>query len=287
MNVEQIDEIVDLIVQQLGDIKMDAIDGNEKVDSHDEGVKEIELDTRSKGTMTTGLDETALEELCERTPARIGIGKAGPRLKTQSWLLLRADHAASKDAVVKEVKDEILEELNLPCFQTLCTDKDEYLTRPDLGAQFDEETIQEIEKLNDSQPEVLIYLSDGLSSTAIEANAKDIFPALLEGLKDYRIHTGIPFFVKYGRVPAMDAIAEKTGAKVTCVLIGERPGLATAESMSAYIAYQATVGMAEARRTVVSNIHKGGIPAVEAGAHIADLIKLMLEKKASGVDLQL
>ena len=84
----------------------------------------------------------------------------------------------------------------------------------------------------------------------------------------------------------MDQISEITGADVTCVLIGERPGLITAESMSAYIAYKATVGMPEARRTVVSNIHKQGTTAVEAGAHIAELIKTMLEKKASGIDLR-
>ena len=76
-------------------------------------------------------------------------------------------------------------------------------------------------------------------------------------------------------------------AEVTCVLIGERPGLVTAESMSAYIAYKAVVGMPEARRTVVSNIHRGGTPAVEAGAHIAEIIKLMLDKKASGLELKL
>ena len=98
---------------------------------------------------------------------------------------------------------------------------------------------------------------------------------------------GTPFFVKYGRVGVMDEISEITGAEVTCTLIGERPGLITAESMSAYIAYKATVGMPEARRTVVSNIHRNGTIPAEAGAHIADIIKIMLEKKASGTDLKL
>lgn len=70
------------------------------------------------------------------------------------------------------------------------------------------------------------------------------------------------------------------------MLVGERPGLVTAESMSAYIAYRPTVGMPEARRTVISNIHKGGTPAVEAGAYIAELIHKMLQKKKSGIDLK-
>ena len=71
------------------------------------------------------------------------------------------------------------------------------------------------------------------------------------------------------------------------MLIGERPGLITAESMSAYIVYKATVGMPEARRTVISNIHKAGTPPVEAGAHIAEVIKKILDNKASGTDLKL
>ena len=80
-------------------------------------------------------------------------------------------------------------------------------------------------------------------------------------------------------------IAEALGARVVCVLIGERPGLATAESMSAYIAYNAYPGMPESKRTVVSNIHRSGTAAVEAGAYIAEVIAAILERKASGVDL--
>jgi ethanolamine ammonia-lyase small subunit len=110
---------------------------------------------------------------------------------------------------------------------------------------------------------------------------------MIQGLEGSGIKVGTPFFVKYGRVGAMDAISQELDAEVTCVLIGERPGLITAESMSAYIAYRATVGMEESRRTVLSNIHRGGTPPVEAGAHLADIIKQMLKEKKSGVDLKL
>ncbi|MDD4509275.1 MAG: ethanolamine ammonia-lyase light chain EutC, partial [Eubacteriaceae bacterium] len=96
-----------------------------------------------------------------------------------------------------------------------------------------------------------------------------------------------PFFVKYGRVGVMDQISEITGADVTCVLIGERPGLITAQSMSAYMAYHATVGMPEARRNVLSNIHQAGTNPAEAGAHIADVLMKMLTEKKSGTDLKL
>ena len=129
-------------------------------------------------------------------------------------------------------------------------------------------------------------MGDGLSSAAIEANAKDMIPSMKQVLKQHGIDIGKILFVKYCRVGAMDAIGEVTDTDVICLLVGERPGLVTAESMSAYIAYKPRHGLQEAKRTVISNIHKGGTPPVEAGAHAAELILKMLEKKASGIDLK-
>ena len=105
------------------------------------------------------------------------------------------------------------------------------------------------------------------------------------GLKSFGLETGQGFFIRYCRVGASDHIGSITDAEVVCLLVGERPGLVTAESMSAYITYQPRIGIPESKRTVISNIHRQGTTAVEAGAHIAELIKTMLEKKASGVEL--
>lgn len=232
-------------------------------------------------------DPDALHRMLTRTPARIGIGRAGPRLKTQTLLTLRADHATARDAVMVDVDPAILEACGLFSVQTKCVDRDMHLTRPDLGREFAPETLAELKQKCRQGPRVQVYVSDGLSSKAIEANIADYLPILIDGLKRHGIDTGTPFFVKFGRVPAMDVVTETLGSEVTCLLIGERPGLVTAKSMSAYITYKATVGMPESRRTVISNIHEGGTPAVEAGAYTADVIKTMLERKASGVDLRL
>jgi len=222
-----------------------------------------------------------------KTPARIGVYRAGPRYKTETLLRFRADHAVAMDAVFTDVPDSFLEENNLFGTQTRCTSRDEHLTRPDLGRQLDDESLKAIKAKCKPNPKVQIYASDGLSSTAIVANLKEIMPAILNGLKAYNLEAGTPFFVKYGRVGAMDAVTEALGAEVTVVLIGERPGLATGESMSAYMTYKGKVGMPEAGRTVVSNIHAGGTPAVEAGAHIAGVINEMIKQKCSGLDLKL
>ncbi|MBQ3150587.1 MAG: ethanolamine ammonia-lyase subunit EutC [Clostridia bacterium] len=231
-------------------------------------------------------DMDALLRMKSKTPARIGVGRAGGRLTTKSLLTLRADHAAAKDAVFMDVNEDLLKRLGMFTVQTKCVDKNQFLTRPDLGRTFSDEALNELRSKCKMNPQVQIYASDGLSSTAIEANLENILPAITDGLKSKGISVGTPFFVKYGRVATEDIIAETLSAEVVCVLLGERPGLATAESMSAYIAYKATVGMPEARRTVVSNIHKDGIAAVEAGAYIADLIEKILKAQKSGVELQ-
>jgi ethanolamine ammonia-lyase small subunit len=98
---------------------------------------------------------------------------------------------------------------------------------------------------------------------------------------------GTPIFVRYCRVGAGDAIGDITGCELVCMLVGERPGLVTAKSMSAYITYMPRIGVSESSRTVVSNIHAQGTPAVEAGAHIAQLLDTILRKKVSGIGLQL
>jgi ethanolamine ammonia-lyase small subunit len=226
--------------------------------------------------------------IMSRSAARLGVWRAGPRYRTQTLLRFRADHATAMDSVFTDVPEALLEEMHLFSVSTVCRDKDEFLTRPDLGRQFSPETLALLKQKCKPNPDIQIYVSDGLSSTAIVANLKDVLPALMQGLQSKGLGNGIgtPFFVKYGRVGAMDVITETLGAKVCLVFLGERPGLASGESMSAYITYGGFVGMPEAGRTVVSNIHRGGTNAAEAGAHIADILALMLREKASGIELQ-
>ena len=197
-------------------------------------------------------DAEALARMKKKTTARIGVGRAGPRLNTRTMLTLRADHAKARDAVFLDVPGELIEKLGLFTVQTKCAEKNQFLTRPDLGRQLSEEGARAVKERCAPNPDVQVFLADGLSSTAVEANAETILGLLLDALKDRGLTVGTPFFVRFGRVAVEDQVAELVGAKVVCVLIGERPGLGSAESMSAYIAYNARVGMPEARRTVVS-----------------------------------
>jgi len=244
-----------------------------------------EVDIRTQYLVENPVNGEAYAQLKQHAPCRLGIGKAGARYKTAPSLQFRAAHSGAVDAVFSHVEEAFLEKMNLFTVQSQCDNKDTYLTRPDLGRKLNDEALQILSEKCKKNPRVQVYVSDGLSSAAVVANVADLLPAIEQGLKGYGIEIGTPFFLKYGRVASMEPIAELLGAEVMCVLIGERPGLITAQSMSAYMAYKAYTGMPEAKRTVISNIHNDGTIPVEAGAHIADVIKKMLEHKVSGVSL--
>ena len=245
------------------------------------------LDLRKLYMVEKPKNEDAYRRLKERTPARLGSGRAGARYKTLTMLRFRADHAAAQDAVFSQVPEEYPAQHELLALQTKCRNKDEYLTRPDLGRCFDEENQRKLKAAVPTPPKVQILVGDGLSSAAILANAADCMAAIRDGLKVRGIDTGKAVFVRYCRVGAGDAVGDVTGCELVCVLVGERPGLVTDKSMSAYITYKPHTGVSESSRTVVSNIHAQGTPAVEAGAYIAELIDTILKKKVSGVGLHL
>jgi len=246
-----------------------------------------QLDLRKLYLTEDPADKERFSKMKARTPARLGSGKAGARYKTLTMLRFRADHAAARDAVFSEVDTEFAKKYDLLPTKTRCDSKDEYLTRPDLGRCFDAHNAKAIKGVIDTPPTVQIVIGDGLSSAAIEANAIDCLHALKDGLKAKNITTGKDIFVKYCRVGAGDAVGDITGCELVCVLIGERPGLVTDKSMSIYITYQPRTGVSESSRTVISNIHAQGTPAVEAGAYAAELIEKILRKKISGVGLHL
>lgn len=232
-------------------------------------------------------DPEGMERLRKATPARIGTGRAGTRPTTREQLQLRLDHAAAVDSVYGSVSSTLLDELELFAVDSEVTDKELYLKRPDLGRQLPESSIRLLRERCIQAPQVQIAVSDGLSADAIESNLRDIYPALLDSLAVHGLAAGTPFFVRKARVGCMNAIGDILEPEVIVMLIGERPGLITSRSMSAYLGYRPRSGMTDSQRMVLSNIHQGGTPPVEAGAHLGSLIARMLELRMSGVGLEL
>ena len=226
-----------------------------------------------------------LEELRKNTAARVCCGRSGPRPRTLSLLRFLADHSRSKDTVLKEIPDAWVDKAGLFTVQSEITNKDQYLTRPDMGRRLSTAAVETILAKCKKNPQVQLVISDGLSTDAVTANLDEIMPPLLKGLQNAGLDVGMPFFIRYGRVKVEDQIGELLGADVVILLVGERPGLGQSESLSCYMVYRPTAATVEADRTCVSNIHHGGTPPVEAAAVIVDMAKKMLEKKASGIAL--
>jgi len=226
------------------------------------------------------------EDLMRQTTARICVGRAGPRPRTIPLLRFLADHSRSKDTVVKEVPSSWLEQHGLLEVHSQVSSKEEYLTRPDLGRKLTPEARQTLLERCEKSPTVQLVISDGLSTDAVTHNYDELLPPLTNGLKNAGLKVGTPFFLRYGRVKAQDEIGELLDAEANILLIGERPGLGQSESLSCYAIYRPTSATLESQRTVISNIHQGGTPPVEAAAVIVDLVKAMLAQKTSGIALQ-
>lgn len=253
--------------------------------NHDMTGSVFQLKNEDKVLVDNPRNIEALKVMKKTTPARIAVGRCGTRYKTATLLDFWASHAAAQDAVALEVSAEFIDRCGLMATKTRVADKDEYLKKPALGRKLDDHSRQKIMENCEKGKQVQIIVVDGLSAPAIETNAEDTMAALVQGLKVEGLSVGKPFFVKYGRVAVQDEIAMLLDCDVIVELVGERPGLVTAESMSAYLIYRPSENTVEADRTVLSNIHRGGTPPAEAGAHLATLVKTIFANKASGTKL--
>ena len=244
---------------------------------------------RSKARVKNPKDAAGLNALIASTTARIGVGRAGPRYSTASLLLFQGDHAITQDALYRDVDQKLLDEFNLFTVQTKITGgKQEFLLRPDLGRLLNDEARRTVNEKCQKNVNVQLAVGDGLSAAAIEANLRQIFPIIKQGVAAAGLSFGTPFFVKYARVGVMNDIGDLIKPDVVILLIGERPGLGRAESMSAYMGYKPKYGDSDADRDVVCNIFEnGGTNPLEAGAFVVQIAQKMRQHQASGVKLKL
>ncbi|MEP7134270.1 MAG: ethanolamine ammonia-lyase subunit EutC [Chloroflexota bacterium] len=234
-------------------------------------------------------DAQGLKALMASTTARIGVGRAGPRYSTASLLLFQGDHAVTQDALYRDVDEKLLNEFNLFTVQTKITGgKQEYLLRPDLGRLLNDDAKRIINEKCQKNVNIQLVVGDGLSAAAVEANLRQIFPVIRQGAQTANLTFGTPFFVKYARVGVMNDIGELIKPDVVILLIGERPGLGRAESMSAYMGYKPKYGDTDADRDVVCNIFEnGGTNPLEGGAFVVQIAQKMRKSQASGVKLKM
>jgi ethanolamine ammonia-lyase small subunit len=233
-----------------------------------------------------------LRKIRERTPARIFMGRAGAAYRTGAQLELREAHAVARDAVQAEIEleaafgKEFVSYWNLFAVSTQARSKGEFLLRPDLGRSFSEDSKLDISRRCSRGGDIQIAIGDGLSVSAVSAQVPALLPMLYDGARAREWSIGNTFVIRHCRVGILNEIGEILAPKVTVLLIGERPGLATAESLSAYMAYRPGADHTDANRNLISNIHARGISPRAAADRILNLAAQMMTEGMSGFGIK-
>ncbi len=222
-------------------------------------------------------------------PPRILTGRTGSSYRTSTYLELRRDHAAARDAVVAELALErdlgaaFVAEWGLFEVATMAKTKSEFLLRPELGRSLNPSARAELAGRCPIGADLQVAIADGLSAVALRAQVPALLPLLAAEARRRGWRFGQPFAIRHGRVGVLNDLGEALDPAVVVLLIGERPGLATAESLSAYMAYRPRAGHDDSRRNLISNIHARGVPPEEAAVRIARLAEQMIALATSGV----
>lgn len=222
------------------------------------------------------------------TPARLLVGRTGPAYPTSVWLRLRADHAAARDAVLETIDFEsdlghLIPSTGIYKVATAAHDRAAFIARPEDGRRLSTEARANIAERTAQGADLQIAVGDGLSSKAVATQVPKLLPLLAEAAAREGWSWGTPFFIHHCRVGVMNDIGGVLLPRVLVLLIGERPGLATAESLSAYMAYRPRAGHTDADRNLVSNIHSQGVSVEQASCRIVGLARRMMALEHSGI----
>lgn len=233
-----------------------------------------------------------LARLKHLTQARIGLQRAGSSVGSQQILHFDLDHAKARDAVHLPFQSEtLIQKLEEAGFasqklHSAAPDRLTYLQRPDLGRKLSHASREAMSDML-QQTDICMVVGDGLSSTAIHENAFPFLQVLLPKLKHMALDVSPIYVAHQSRVALADEIGEIHQAKISVILIGERPGLSSANSMGIYLTYAPKVGRTDAERNCISNIRDGGLSYQMASDQLVQLIQGAMQKKLSGVDLKM
>jgi len=244
---------------------------------------------RDNSATSIAAPEAAIAAIRARTPARLLVGRAGSSYRTATLLELRADHAMAVDALWAELdleRDlgrELVERYRILELATRAPDKSTFVKQPGLGRQLTPESKALLAREGIARCDLQIAIGDGLSPAAVAAQVPELLPLLADAAKARRWTLGRTAAIRHCRVGVLNDLGAALDPQVVVLLIGERPGLGSADSLSAYMAYRPRPGHTDAQRNLVSNIHARGVPAKVAAARIVALAEAMRAAGASGV----
>jgi ethanolamine ammonia-lyase small subunit len=234
----------------------------------------------------------SLRDLRDLTPARVGLGRSGASLPTEALLAFTLDHARARDAVHAAFDVSALREglgaQGLATFevQSRAGNRRDYLRRPDLGRMLDQAAQGQLIDAAREPCRLVLVVGDGLSPAAVDAHAVELVRHLRPLLASDGIEAGCAVIASGARVALGDEIGALLGAQMVVMLIGERPGLSSPDSLGAYLTYGPKPGLTDADRNCVSNIHRAGLGYQEAAAKIGWLVREGLARQVTGVALK-
>lgn len=230
-------------------------------------------------------DAKELAQIKAATPARLAQGRTGTRYLTSVYVGLRAEHAIALDAVQAEVPPELPGKLGCLALRTRCKDHEEYLLHPDLGRRLDDESAKTLQAEGTRGADVQLILGDGLSAWALVENGPPLLQALTQAFAAERWKLGRPLFVKFARVGVQDEIGVLLQARCTVILVGERPGLGTGDSLSIYTAFNPRLNQDNAEKDCISNVRGLGLSPEKAARECARILKATFAAGGGGVKL--
>ena len=236
---------------------------------------------------------SAWQSLRRFTPARVALGRAGGSLPTSALLDFRLAHARARDALLRPLdEDQLVHALEIAagapivCLHSAARDLDEFLLRPDLGRRLAPESVELLKPLADKQPDLVLLVSEGLSTLAVETHAAAVLGELLPLLRADGWRLAPVCLARRGRVALQDHIGELLGARLALILLGERPGLISPDSLGAYLVHSPRRGNTDAQRNCVSNISALGLSAAQAAAKLHWLLTESRRRAVSGIALK-
>ncbi|UZE23086.1 ethanolamine ammonia-lyase subunit EutC [Pseudomonas sp. B21-056] len=234
-------------------------------------------------------------ELRRLTPARIALGRTGTSLPTQAQLDFQYAHAQARDAVHlafdhQGIRAQLTERgRNSLLLHSAASDRNSYLQRPDLGRRLDEASVQALDDYAAAHPGgvgLAIVVADGLSALAVHRHTLPFLARLEEQIAVDGWSVSPVILVEQGRVAVADEVAERLGAKMSVILIGERPGLSSPDSLGLYFTYNPKVGLTDAYRNCISNVRLEGLSYGMAAHRLVYLMREACRRQLSGVNLK-
>jgi ethanolamine ammonia-lyase small subunit len=227
----------------------------------------------------------ALQRIVDDSPSRLAQGRSGTRYTTSAAITLRAEHAVAIDAVHAELDASFAAAIGCIALESRASDHKSFLLFPNLGRRLSDASVQRVLAEGSRGVDINIVVGDGLSAWAVQQQAPRLLPLLEQSLRSAGFRIGKPLFVKFARIGVADEIGVVLASKATIIMVGERPGLGTGDSLSLYTAFKPRLDQDNAEKNCISNVRPLGVNLELAASRCTELMKRTFAAGGGGVQL--